>query len=466
MHVKKTLVVNLADNLDYPNAIFILVDYTSPDDLLEYVSDIDDRRLHVYSYHHDGAFRMAHAKNMAARLGISHGADIIVGLDADNYCGKGFARYIATLFDLYGAQTFLWARMVQRCNEECEGGLCLLPRGHEVRHSSSQEILEWLYADNERPHVRGVSGRLVFSREAFLKTGGYNEQLYDTWGPDDRDLNLRLQRLDYVPREINGRFLEAVPHSERIRFKEFPHVKTLTDSAWQALESTAGGNKCTAVVNFGRVGTGAVTDRQGGVVDVMPYATRIWGCGFHKTSTMSLCEALKILGYNAAHWTTPRWARNIWEELREHGKSLTAEKHEAITDFPIGFMYQQIDIGYPRSKFVLTVRDESVWLESVRRHFSDDNQWKSSWDNDAFTHRMHTEIYGRKRFDADIFLARYRRHNAEVRAYFKDRPGDLLVMDMDHGAGWPELCAFLGKPIPDIPYPYVNGGGHGNVHRN
>ena len=49
--------------------------------------------------------------------------------------------------------------------------------------------------------------------------------------------------------------------------------------------------------------------------------------------------------------------------------------------------------------------------------------------------------------------SRYRRHNAEVLAYFKDRPEDLLVMDMDAGAGWKELCGFFRKTIPSVPYP-------------
>ena len=34
----------------------------------------------------------------------------------------------------------------------------------------------------------------------------------------------------------------------------------------------------------------------------------------------------------------------------------------------------------------------------------------------------------------------------------------LLVMEMDKGAGWFELCNFLGKPMPAEPYPraYAN----------
>ena len=64
-------------------------------------------------------------------------------------------------------------------------------------------------------------------------------------------------------------------------------------------------------------------------------------------------------------------------------------------------------------------------------------------------------LYGTSDFDAETFLSRYRRHNAEVLEYFRGRPADLLVMEMDNGAGWPQLCGFLAKAIPCTAYPYI-----------
>ena len=51
-------------------------------------------------------------------------------------------------------------------------------------------------------------------------------------------------------------------------------------------------------------------------------------------------------------------------------------------------------------------------------------------------------LYGRQEFDRELFLARYRRHNAEVMEYFEDRPQDLLVFPQGR---WDSLCAFLGR---------------------
>jgi hypothetical protein len=119
-------------------------------------------------------------------------------------------------------------------------------------------------------------------------------------------------------------------------------------------------------------------------------------------------------------------------------------------------MYKDLDRRYPGSKFILTVRDESKWLESVRNHWDRTrNPYRDSWDTDCFTHYIHAKLYGWSQFDATVMLNRYRQHNATIKEYFADRPKDLLVMqvDGDYSDGWKSLCGFLGAQIPDVPYP-------------
>jgi hypothetical protein len=56
--------------------------------------------------------------------------------------------------------------------------------------------------------------------------------------------------------------------------------------------------------------------------------------------------------------------------------------------------------------------------------------------------------FGDRAFITDYF----RRHNAAViEAIPKER---LLVYEV--GQGWEPLCAFLGVPVPDAPFPHVN----------
>ena len=43
--------------------------------------------------------------------------------------------------------------------------------------------------------------------------------------------------------------------------------------------------------------------------------------------------------------------------------------------------------------------------------------------------------------------------------YFRERPKDLLVLNVCAGEGWEKLCPFLNKERPDVPFPYLNKAG-------
>jgi Sulfotransferase domain len=56
----------------------------------------------------------------------------------------------------------------------------------------------------------------------------------------------------------------------------------------------------------------------------------------------------------------------------------------------------------------------------------------------------------------EFYKARLRRHNDEVRAYFRDRPDDLLEIDISADPRWEPVCAFLGLPVPPVSFPHSN----------
>jgi hypothetical protein len=423
-HVKATLPRNLADN---PSAKFVLLDYADDDNLAIYVQDnhardIETGRLVYYRFPYAEKFCMAHAKNLAHRCAMREGADILCNLDADNLTGPGFADYLRRLFtdaevdhNMHGCPNiFLWARMVQGKMK------------------------------------RGVSGRIAMTSRAFLLAGGYDER-YADWGPDDKDMNVRLARLGLLPIEIEGQYLDAIHHKDKLRFKEYPHARpepgTNCDEFYQP-------NECT-IANFGNFGCGTVfRNFDSCPIELRPLPTRIFGIGMQKTATTSLDAALKLLGFDSAHWLDGRWAVAILREMRAKGRSETLEKHYALCDLPIAILFRELDRAYPGSRFILTVRDEVDWLVSARDHWSyEKNKFRSDWDIFPAANFIHKATYGRTSFDAEAMLSRYRRHNDEVCEYFRNRPNDLLIMDMTRGAGWKHLCPFVERAIPDVPYP-------------
>ena len=173
---------------------------------------------------------------------------------------------------------------------------------------------------------------------------------------------------------------------------------------------------------------------------------KVFGTGMQRTATTSLAKALKVLGLAT---------RDAPFELFDDRDHPILEQFDAFTDNPIPLIYQELDRRFPGAKFVHTERDEAGWLRSAEWLFTT-GRVKFRWDDRPVFHRMHEAIYGRQDFDPDLFLDRYRRHNQEVRDYFRDRPDDLLVFRILDGDGFDQLCPFLGMPVPREPFPHWN----------
>jgi len=121
-------------------------------------------------------------------------------------------------------------------------------------------------------------------------------------------------------------------------------------------------------------------------------------------------------------------------------------KFDAFQDNPWPILYRELDEEFPGSKFVLTVRPTIDWIRSILHIFNEEDTPMREW------------IYGvgHPKGNEDVYIARYERHNREVREYFKGRGKDLLVMDITASEGWEKLCPFLGKPTPPIRFPSAN----------
>jgi hypothetical protein len=181
---------------------------------------------------------------------------------------------------------------------------------------------------------------------------------------------------------------------------------------------------------------------------------RICCIGFQKTGTTSIAEALRRLGYTSRNIHKEVNARLLAEpdadpqKLSEDIAIDVLRSVHVIEDSPTPFIYEALDRAYPGSKFILTTRPVEKWLASYQRFFPDENNPLRRW------------MYGTDRLSGheDHYRAIYETRHAELRAYFADRPGDFLEMDLSTGAGWYELVNFLGKDaLP--PFPHSNAGG-------
>ena len=178
---------------------------------------------------------------------------------------------------------------------------------------------------------------------------------------------------------------------------------------------------------------------------------RVFGIGLIKTGTSSLRAALELLGYRALHGGSPETVSLVQEAIDEGEPMLSKVdpdgEFDAFADvFGVTHNFYLADVQYPGSRFILTVRDLDEWLDSRRRHTEKNRQLRAAgkYKGDLLD------------VDLDWWTTEYRRHEAVVRAYFAERPEDLLVYNLTGEGGWERLCRFLGRPVPDAPFPHVN----------
>jgi tetratricopeptide (TPR) repeat protein len=184
---------------------------------------------------------------------------------------------------------------------------------------------------------------------------------------------------------------------------------------------------------------------------------KVFCIGLSKTGTTSLAAALTMLGLNTVDFTNPL-TMELMSESDVH-------IFDAFSDTPICVDFEKYFHLFPNAKFIHTVRSLESWEESFSRH------WQRHYGVADFK-ELQVEIarpdmlpYGAAFRDINHTLfashanpsAAHRAHDLRVRRFFADKPpGRFLEFDIFGGDGWPELCAFLGMPAPDQPFPWQN----------
>ena len=176
---------------------------------------------------------------------------------------------------------------------------------------------------------------------------------------------------------------------------------------------------------------------------------KVFGIGLSKTGTTSLARALELLGFRVKDCMgVKQYTKGDPACIDE--AALAA--YDAFTDTPIPSFYQELDNLYPGSKFILTTRDMDGWLKSCKKQFTKKLADKRS---DA-GNQLFLDLYDTVVFDEEKFKAGYKKFTDGVFDYFKDRPNDLLLINIARGEGWEKLCPFLNKPLQTLPFPKSN----------
>ena len=200
------------------------------------------------------------------------------------------------------------------------------------------------------------------------------------------------------------------------------------------------------------------------------------GAGLPRTGTTSTQIALEILyGRPCYHmreviqndhtnffidWKETR--EKTSDEIRRHFKN-----YGCSLDLPACMFWEELLAEYPNAKVLLTVRDPEGWFKSCNETLfasqpGNKNIWWGCWIVHMVVpyfikhHKMLWLTWGGPHFGGEYDSATVTRafvgwNESVIARCPKDK---LLVFDVKQG--WAPLCKFLGKPVPDVPFPNAN----------
>lgn len=193
------------------------------------------------------------------------------------------------------------------------------------------------------------------------------------------------------------------------------------------------------------------------------------GAGFGRTGTASLKQALEELGYVKCHHMSEVFGDSRqadWWDRASRGEAVNWHEvfdgFKACVDWPSATYYKELAACFPDAKVILSTRDPESWYRSARESVYPISVAFPPWITalskpmrklKRATIRAVWDGTFESRFEDKAYALRvFHRHIDEVKEAI---PADRLLI---HRAtdGWEPLCQFLGKSIPDSPYPRVN----------
>ncbi len=188
-HLRITLPENLRNN-NLSNTEFVVLDYGSCDGVGDYilqnfVAELQSGKLR-YFREQATYFDRCKSRNMAASL---CSGDVICNVDADNFTGVNFDRYLQNQF-LGLSNVFVSALGSSTCSTDS-------------------------------------LGRIAMRKRHFIRCGGYDES-FRGYGYEDYDLNARLQRMGLTKVVIeHDHYLQAISHGRAERISNEWHYNNL-----------------------------------------------------------------------------------------------------------------------------------------------------------------------------------------------------------------------------------------------
>ncbi len=211
---------------------------------------------------------------------------------------------------------------------------------------------------------------------------------------------------------------------------------------------------------------------------------KIFGIGFNKTGTTTLKSVLRGLGLSVADQKSQE--RLLTQPvLNGDYRDLAwfVNRYDAFQDLPFsqGLAFVACDALFPNAKFILTLRDEDDWYDSMIRFqqrrfgvedlrslgpefFRGQDRYLAPGYAYENKRRLVTRADGcvaredwSLLYDPAHYKALFRQRNEAILHYFRNRPQDLLAIDLSREKDTRQIAEFLGFSADKAtPMPHEN----------
>ncbi|KAK4499853.1 hypothetical protein PRZ48_008039 [Zasmidium cellare] len=188
-----------------------------------------------------------------------------------------------------------------------------------------------------------------------------------------------------------------------------------------------------------------------------------------------LCPSAKK-GANAEDSKPPKfWLNAIEAKFEGKGHPYTRadfevglSKYAALSDQPCCWLWRELMDAYPEAKVILIQRDFESWIKSYDTASVTDGAFTPMTEVVVWLEPLLNSYVARtvQKVNLGYFHAKnaeeilanaggvFETHYEEIREKCAETPGRLLEMRIEEG--WEPICEFLGKDVPERPFPRTN----------
>jgi hypothetical protein len=201
--------------------------------------------------------------------------------------------------------------------------------------------------------------------------------------------------------------------------------------------------------------------------------TKVFCIGLNKTGTTSLEKAMRDFGFiigdqREAEYLFKDWVIRDFKKLVRYCKSAVFFQD---SPFSHSHTFIALDQAFPRSKFILTIRDSSdQWYNSLVKFHGKlwgngnvpptaEDLKNSSYVYKGMPYYVIKHLYNtpdNELYKKDVLVDYYETHIKNVKDYFSFRQNDLLILNVADDGAYEKLTTFLNIKTNKTEFPWEN----------